>query len=493
MPLILSPNAPIDRPGVSVVIKSAETPGNPARGVAGYCGRARFGPVNRPIRCTSPAQVARIFGGEPYGGAAGNTMDGASQALIGGAIAVEVVRMGATGTGAPASMTLAAAGVNQLLVEAVAPGTDGNFLFVSLLGLPNPTTQRVLSISRNAGEEELERFTYICPDPADGSEADAIVRAVANQGGSAFVVLTSLSLAGLIDETPATALVGGRDPVVDLNAISEGLGALSGAAFEVCTIDAPEVECRNLFIETVDEWNLAGKLVMGIIGCIPGTPLITAQAEALAINNPGFVYLYNGFHTRSPVTGAMDDLVEGYEAFGREAGRHAALPLARQLTHSVLRDAIITVNEPPAELVGGALQMGLYMYTTAPNGQVWTEQGITSQSDFSKPPIWAVETDSGWSKSRLVLTRFRLINDILMALSPMIETTTNNAAGRASIIREAQNVIDTQYIPVGAVDVAKVILDPSNPPSGDKIWLLIDPCVTPDGAEKIIMTIAFRR
>ena len=494
MPLILSPNAPIDRPGVSVVIKSAETPGNPARGVAGYVGRARIGPLNTPVRCTSPAQVSRIFGGGPFGSYpdGDNTMDGASHALVGGAVAVEVVRCGVAGTGTASTVTLSGGGSPSIKVDASSVGTGGDLLFASVLGLPNPTQQRQFVVSRNFGEEVLEQFTYICPDPATTDEADVLLQAMANQGGSAYVVVSKAG-PGLIDEYPATPLTGGTNPTINNQAYSDGLAALSGSAFEVCAIDGAEAALRNLFLATLDEWNLAGKLVLGISGCIPGTPLMTAQNEAIAINNPGMVYVYNGFKTRSPITGQGDDLVEGYEAFGREAGRHAALPLARQLTHAVVRDSYVTINEPPADEVGGALMSGLYCYTTAPNGSIWTEQGITSQTDFSKPPPWAVETDSGWSKSRLVLTRFRLINDILLALSPMIETTTNNAAGRASIIRQAQNVIDTQYIPVGAVDVAKVILDPSNPPTGDKIWLLIDPCITPDGAEKIIMTIAFKR
>ena len=467
MPLILSPTAPIDKPGVSVVIKSSETPGNPARGAAGYLGRARTGPLNTPVRCTSPAQVSRIFGGAPFGGPpSGNTMDGASEALIGGATAVEIVRMGSGGT--PSTLALTAITVDSKYV-----GTDGNLLFVAVLGLAQPAEARDFVVSREAGGEELERFRWACP-PAGTDEADSLLQAMANQGGSLYVTVTKTG-PGLIDETPSTALAGATDPVVSWVEVSDGLAALSAAAFEVCAMDAQDAPGQQLFIETINDWILAGKLVMGVIGSIPGTPIQQAITNARQINNPAFIYVHNGFHSTTPVTGQGDDIIEGYEALGREAGRHAALALARQLTHSVVRDASASINEPPADMVGAALAGGCYIYTTAPNGSIWTEQGITSQTDFSKPPRWAVETDSGWSKSRLVLTRFRLINDIMLALSPMIETTTNNAAGRASIIKEAQNVIDTTYIPVGAVDVAKVILDPSNPPTGDKIWLLIDP------------------
>ncbi len=50
---------------------------------------------------------------------------------------------------------------------------------------------------------------------------------------------------------------------------------------------------------------------------------------------------------------------------------------------------------------------GLYLYSTNSRGQVWTEQGLTTQSNFDAPPPWARQTDSGWRKQRLVLTRFR--------------------------------------------------------------------------------------
>src|SRR5262245_29050025 len=105
MPLILSPDSVLDRPGVGIVISSSESLVSPFRGVVGFLGRARMGPLNTPIRCSSVSDIQRIFGGGPYGGGNGNTTDAALEALRGGAVAVWVTRMGAGGTLATLNLT----------------------------------------------------------------------------------------------------------------------------------------------------------------------------------------------------------------------------------------------------------------------------------------------------------------------------------------------------------------------------------------------------
>src|SRR5215471_8679758 len=97
MPIILDPGAVLDRPGVGIVISSAEQYINPSRGVVGFIGRSRMGPLNLPTKCSNVTEVQRIFGGGPYNAVNGNTTDGALEALRGGAIGVWVVRMGSGG------------------------------------------------------------------------------------------------------------------------------------------------------------------------------------------------------------------------------------------------------------------------------------------------------------------------------------------------------------------------------------------------------------
>lgn len=491
MPVILDPGAVLDRPGVGLVISSSEATTNPARGVVGYLGRARSGPMNEPVRVTNVGQIERTFGSGPYGGDNNNTMDGAMQALKGGATAVWVVRMGTGGTAS--SLTLSEDGGGAaILVEALGPGTDGDLLSVGLLG-PAGNPVRYLVVVKN--DVEVQRIQFSTNATAPEEDAQRLMDAYGRLG-SDYVVLTMepTAGAGALTETPVAPLAGGADPTIAHTEVESGLAALGGKPFEVVTADFVEDPAVDLLVETINDWILGGKLVMATIGSAPGMAWGARMQRAVDINNPALTYIANGFRSSVRFAGQMDDIVDGYEAAGREAGRLAALRLAQQLTHAVLQDGLQTVDEPPPEVIAQALYAGVYLYSSNSRGQVWTEQGITTQSNFDFPPPWARETDSGWKKQRLVLTRFRLLTDIELAVSPMIETTTNNAAGRASVRREIQNVIDGQYVPSGAVEAGtKVIEHPDYPATLDRATFLISPLITPDGLEYIVIEAAFRR
>jgi hypothetical protein len=487
MPVILDPGAVMDRPGVGLVISSSEAVTNPARGVVGWLGRARQGPLNTPIRCTNVAQVQRTFGAGPYGN--GNTMDGALQALRGGAVAVWVVRMGSGG--AAASLELEDEdGDGAIKVEARGAGTDGGNLSVALRGAPDDTT-RELVVLENGIERERLRYSPGSPE----TDAARLLEAYARLS-SDLITLSLLDDAGdaSLAETPVTPLAGGADPTIAMSDIVDGLAALGGRPFEVCAADFVEDAEVDLFVETLNDWIAGGKLSMGTVGSAPGMAWGQRMTRARAINNPALTYVANGFVSTVRFPGQADTRVEGYEAAGREAGRLAALRLAAQLTHSVLQDGVETIDEPPPDVIASALYAGVYLYSSNSRGQVWTEQGLTTQSEADRPPPWARQTDSGWRKQRLVLTRFRLLTDIELAVSPMIETTTNNAAGRESVRRQIQNVIDGAYVPSGAVEAGTLVqLHPDFPPSLDRATYLISPLITPDGTEYIVIEAAFRR
>lgn len=488
MPILLSPDAPMERPGIGVVISSAEALANPTRGVAAFLGRSRKGPLNSPRRMTNIPSIVRTFGGPPYGGGNGNTMDGAMQTLVAGAVAVWVVRMGSGGT--PSSLTLFenAGGAAAVQVQAIGPGVDGDLISVAVQGAPTDPS-RVLVVSE--GGLERERLRWATGTPA--TEVDNLL-AAHGRTPSGLISLTRLPTAAgaaFLVESPATPLSGGADPTITMQDIADGLEALGGAPFETIATDFVEDAEQELFVATLDDFILGGKLVMGVTAAHPLLSWTEKMQAAQHINNPAITYVGNAFITSRPLPGA-NTLVEGYEAAAREAGRLAALPLARQLTHAVLTDAVQTVEEPSPSVIAEASAAGVYLYSTNMRGQVQTEWGITTQKDYERPPVWAVATDSGWGKQRLVLTRFRLLRDIELAWSPLIETATNNDAGRESIRAEAQNVIDLHYVPTGAVTSGRVILHPDYPPVGERATYLVE-VVTPDGAEFLVLEAKFRR
>lgn len=498
MPILLTPDAPMERPGVGVVISSAEALTNPARGVAAFLGRARKGPLNRAIRCTNVPSITRVFGGGPFGGDSGNTMDGAMQALLGRATAVWVVRMGSGGAAAGLDLAEGAgtggngsarAGAAALRIEAAGPGTDGNNLSVAISGAATDPW-RMLIVTENGVERERLRWR---PGTAE-DELDNLLTAFGRYG-SDLISLSRLPTAtggAFLAEIPPTPLEGGEDVDILIDDIQAGLEALGSAPFETIASDLVEDSEVDLFVESLDTWIEAGKLVMGTVAAHPDAGWSEKLRAAPYLNNPAITYVGNGFVSNRMFQGQSSPVVIGYEAAAREAGRLTALPLARQLTHAVLPDGVQTVDEPPPDVIAQANAAGVYLYSTNARGQVWTEWGITTQKDFDRPPVWASATDSGWSKQRLVLTRFRLLTDIELAWMPLIETATNNDAGRESIRTEAQNVIDLQYVPTGAVERGVVRLHPDYPPAGERATFLVE-LLTPDGLEFLVLEARFRR
>jgi hypothetical protein len=495
MPVILArPDSPMERPGVGLVISSGETELTPGRHVAAFLGRSRRGPLHTPIRCTSIAQIERIFGGRPFGGGFGNTMSGAMEALRGGAYAVWVVRMGSGGTASGVDLLEVEdgddGGAAAIRVEAPGPGTDGDRLRVALLGAADDATRVLIVLD---GDVERERIRYAPGSPE--TEVDNLVAAF-NLLGSDWITLRKLddsATGASLAETPATPMTGGANPTTTIADIQAGMDALASRPFEVIAPDFVEDTEVDLFVYGLNDWIMGGKLCLGVVGSNPESAWSRRVQRAQQLNNPAIIYTSNGFVGSQPLLPPGSNTVQGHNVAAREAGRHAALPLARQLTHAVLRDGLQTIGEPAPDVIAEANAAGVYLYSTNERGQVWTEWGLTTFSNTARIPPWALSADIGWRKSRLVLTRFRLLTDIGLALSPLIETATNNAPGRASVIAQAQAVIDDQYIPTGAVTEGTVMQHPDYPPFGERFTMLIAPLSTPDGTEQLVVEARFRR
>jgi hypothetical protein len=212
------------------------------------------------------------------------------------------------------------------------------------------------------------------------------------------------------------------------------------------------------------------------------------------------VYVGTGT-TRVDESGATS-VREGFIAAGLEAGRLSVLPLGRQLTMRAVPHAnqlYETVGGIGAPGVGidddqlaEALSAGMYVYTEADGGAIVSLEGNTTFVNAADPPDWATSADIGWGKSRLVLTRMLLFDDIYAAWAPMIPDLTNNDAGRESLIREAKNVIEHKYQPRGAVGDYSLVVAVDPPPVGDEATFLLA-CSTPDGLERMRLIATFRR
>lgn len=147
--------AALSYPGVYIeeVPSGVRTITGVATSITAFIGRARRGPVNKPVRVQSLAEFSRLFGGlwQP------STMGYAVSHFFqhGGADALIVRAFNGEIANSTATLTLATSGGGTLVLEAASPGTWGERLRVTVDGNTSDPTN--LPLEFNLLVEELDR------------------------------------------------------------------------------------------------------------------------------------------------------------------------------------------------------------------------------------------------------------------------------------------------------------------------------------------------
>jgi Phage tail sheath protein subtilisin-like domain/Phage tail sheath C-terminal domain len=446
--------------------------------VQGYVGlvvRAPWGPLAQAVTIESLAQIDEVYG-------TGQGTDLIREALLGGAIAARVVRVGSGGaSGTSTIQDTAGTPVNAVTITARYPGTRV-IGYTNRDSLSDPTnTRELLVYEQVAGVWTLRQVIRYTKGTANGGEPQKLVNAVTAAGSNwitaTFVANGNNLLATVGSPTPVT-LTGGSEPSTVSAEYTTALGYLeTSAEWNVMAIDTSDTTIQASAIAFIDRIRNLGLRRMLVVAEPTSIAFATQTTNSRAMNNPAVVYWSNGFNS---ALGAKD----GWVVSGRLAGMIAATPFNRAITNVPVQGATSVIRELTPDQKTQAILAGAGFFSTSPTGQVRVHYGITT---------FITETgdlDLGWSKIRRVRTRDYLLNRIDLTWDAKLGQVDNDDNGRAALLSDAQGVVN-EMIAARALISGEVRLDPARPPQGDSVWfeIMVDDV---DSAEKVYLTAYFR-
>lgn len=468
--------------GPAVYIRATKfgqaVPTGGVQGVVGLAIRANSGPLATAVEISSLAQIDEVYG-------TGLGTDLVREALLGGAIAAQVVRVGTGGSvGTSNLQDTAGSPVNAVRVDTKTPGTRA-MGYANRDSLSDPTATREFLVYESvAGVWTLRQTIRYAKGTTNGGEPQKLVNAVAS-AGSNWISTTFLAngnnlLATVGTPTPVS-LSGGSEPSTTSGEYTTALGYLeTSPAWNVMAIDTSDTTIQAGAVAFIDRLRNQGMRRMLVVGEPTSVLLATRLTNSRAIQDPAVVYLINGFGLGTGVANDRD----GWVATGRAAGAIAATPSNRAITRLPVRGATRVVGALATDQVTQAILAGALFLTTSPTGVVRFHYGITT---------FTVETgdlDLGWSKIRRVRERDQLLNDIDLAWDAKLGTVDNDENGRSTLQQTAQGIVN-QMVSSGSLLTGEVIQDPARPPMGESVWfeIRVDDV---DSAEKVYLTAYFR-
>ena len=378
----------------------------------------------------------------------------------GGAQKVYIYRPAGSG-GAKGTATLGAA-----KVEAKYPGARA--LKVKVQAKPGSTTTKQFMVIE--GTTVLESFDFAV------NETDETAALIAATAKSNFVVIEAPSTGAV--NAAEVELTGGKNATLTAENYGDAFYALEPYTFNVLSTDTADTAVATLLGEYVKEAYDGGKFIIGVAGAPTTVDFATRVSTAKAFNNKQMVYFGSGWKN------ANGETIEGVEAINLTAGIIAATPSNEGITHTVISGATENIEHLTNAQYEEAIQNGLLLLSTGPDGEVWFDSAHTTLTTCS------ANEDEGWKKIRRVKTRFEAMDRIDRTLAPKIGKINCDKDGVAYIIQSALGVIE-QMKNEKKLSGGNFYEDPDNPHGADSAWFIIE-LDDNDSLEKIYLHYQFR-
>ena len=379
----------------------------------------------------------------------------------GGSSKVYIYRPAGEG-GAKGSVTLG----ETITVTAKYPGARALKVKVQLK--PGSTTTKQFIVLEGATVLEIFEFAV--------NETDETANVITAAAKSNYVDITKSS-AGVI--APAEEeLAGGSNATLKAQDYADAFYALEPFVYNVLSTDSVDDAVITLMSEYLIEAYNGGKLIQGVVGAPTTVDFATRLSKAKAYNNKQLVYFGSGW------VNTLGEKVEGVEAINHVAGIIAATPSNQGITHTTISGAVESIENLTNAQYEEAIQKGLLLLSTGPEGEVWFDSAINTLTTCS-----ATE-DEGWKKIRRLKTRFEVMDRIDRTLAPKIGKINCDADGVAYVIQAAMGVI-ADMISEKKLSGGTFYEDPENPHGGDSAWFIIE-LDDNDSLEKIYLHYQFR-
>ena len=321
------------------------------------------------------------------------------------------------------------------------------------------------------GTSVVETFDYAIGETA----IDNIISQVAN---SEYITATKVASATGAVAVGTYALTGGANPTVANADYGAALTAFEPYYYNVIATDSIESGVMNILKAYVDTAFDDGKNVIAVIGDSTDTALSARLANAAACDNEKVVYFGSGW------IDSNGEEIKGVKAVAYVAGAVASTPSTRAITRLQINGATEVIERLTNAQYESAIENGLLVVSSGPQGQTWFDSGITT---LIHPKT---NQDAGWKKIKRVKVRFELMRRIEDIMAPKIGVVPANNDGQAYLIQCGLGVIG-EMVSEGKLNSGSFYADPELPMSGDSVWFIIE-AADADALEKIYLHYKFQ-
>lgn len=454
------------RPGVYQRYENADPPlaVNAMDGIGAAVVQSNWGPVGEAVTITASEKDNHALG-------KGGTTGIITEMFAGGCNTVKAVRLG---TGGKAATLAIEDGDNAELLRLSAKYPGDFALAVTIRdSLVNPELRECIIYS---GGQELEKY-YFAKGKADISEGAALLLALESSE-----YIRAEKIAEDIETLPAlqqAELTGGENPAVTTADYSDALALLEATYWYALAVDTLDAAVHALVKAYMERLETEGYNAVVCIAEAPTVPLDARIANAAAYNHPRIVYLLNN------AVDAQGQAMDKVLTAARIAGMIAATPSNQSLTHQIIGDWG-GLSEPLANAeIENALMNGCMVLSLNASNQVWVESGVNT---LVKPHE---NQDAGWKKIKRCKVRDEIMRRIGISTEGLIGKVDNDQNGQATIVAAAKGVLNDMAGEKKILAGGTVMIDPSSPPIGDSVWLIIS-ADDMDAIEKLYITYRFR-
>lgn len=441
------------------------TPAGSQDGICAIPIQASWGPLGKVVKNTLASNLIDNYGAGTYG--AGYTVPAAEAMFKGGASTVYTYRLGTGGKNASKELA------TGLTATAKYPGAMAISVAVQEK-IGDSTKKQLLVYAENS---LVETFEFAADGKTEGAN---LIKAAAS---SKYLDITGEGATVAPLAVASGALSGGENPTVSNTDYSAAFAALESYYYNTIALDVNDDENMTLSLllnSYLDNAYKLGKLGIAVVGEKTTTAFETRCEHAKQFNDEKVVFVGGGYKA-----GAEDK--DGVLAICYTAGLIATTPSNQGITHTIISEATELCESLTFAQYEEAIDAGMLMLSTSPDGSVWYDTGINTLIAPDEKT-----QDEGWKKIRRVKARFEMIDRLDRELAPKVGKVSADSDGIADIIQAGQRVLDAMANNEGKLHPGATFAeDPSNPYNGDSAWFIIQ-ADDIDSLEKIYLHYQFR-
>lgn len=424
--------------------------------------KADFGPVGTVTIHTKQDSVKEMYG-------MGGTVKGALNLFEGGAEKVHVYRLGTGGTTGKAELkdTEDAAAVT---LETKYPS---NIKFaVSLKQKLGSETKKEFFVYQGAVLKE--KFEYEVPAEEDEGQ---ILTDIVNARSAVFHAAKAaegkkLAAVSQQEITPGT------NPTVTNEDYSAALEAFEAYKWNIFVTDTVDTAVHELLKAYMERLKNNGSIGSCVVGEGSNVAFEDRMAHAKTFDSEYFIYTGSGY------VDMEGNSVDGYEAVTMQAGIIGSTPSNRSVVHTVVPNAVDTLEVLKNEDYIQAIENGMLLLSPTEEGEVWFDSGVNTLTTLNE------NQDAGWKKIRRTMTRYEMFDRIDRTITPLVGRVNCDSDGISNVVKVAQDVLIAMVNEGKLMDGASFYEDPEQPHGPDNVHFIIEASDI-DSLEKIYLNYQF--